>query len=593
MSYSEGIRIVRGSKRFIGGVDKDVSIPYALEAQQLNLIEGDRNKVLDLSEQFLRERDSSSIYRFYGKISPLYENFLTGCTEDTVLMQHHMEFTSPHPNTATTTCGYPSFEIFDFVPSTGFTNSSLQGSPNPYEEQLAYQYNWTIYESYVYSADTEEKMHWVAQFTPPNYQILQFTAHDGIPFTVNNVQVEGKNLLKCTCPVEHGLNVGEYILLADGTTNNAINQNLVTIINGDSLVPVYSLGDATVGSDTTIFNILLDGSSNVPPNFSLGNFKRVINPDNLEETTSQYYVHQHKLITTPRDYILDNCAFELGIYDADKKVYCEHDSPPNGIPHKVTKQEYRSFLWNFTNDLNTSFLSDNLNRPITEIYTSIFVTNYYNIWDQITLLNSQPAPYLATGSSPAGYGWSWNFQPNGTLDSYPSSHPTNLQTPTTYPTSGDTFRGAYAEYNPSEVKERVVSEIYHKLQYNLALMDIGIEWYPATMGGQWDHPPPGYYYQPHNRMITRKYSNQISTNPDYNYAPPYAYYSVYENTFKWRNILDLGYYESETNGVNYPFLNGIQYVYNNIMFNIKPLLGDLRFRGATSPIEIPDFDDCQ
>ena len=112
MSYSEGIRIVRGSKRFIGGVDKDVSIPYALEAQQLNLIEGDRNKVLDLSEQFLRERDSSSIYRFYGKISPLYENFLTGCTEDTVLMQHHMEFTSPHPNTATTTCGYPSFEIF-------------------------------------------------------------------------------------------------------------------------------------------------------------------------------------------------------------------------------------------------------------------------------------------------------------------------------------------------------------------------------------------------------------------------------------------------------------------------------------------------
>ena len=34
---------------------------------------------------------------------------------------------------------------------------------------------------------------------------------------------EGKNLLKCTCPVEHGLNVGEYILLADGTTNNAIN----------------------------------------------------------------------------------------------------------------------------------------------------------------------------------------------------------------------------------------------------------------------------------------------------------------------------------------------------------------------------------
>ena len=67
MSYQENIRIVRGSQRYIGGVDKDIMLPYTLEATTRNFIEGDRNLVLSLEDQYNREREQSEIYRLYGK----------------------------------------------------------------------------------------------------------------------------------------------------------------------------------------------------------------------------------------------------------------------------------------------------------------------------------------------------------------------------------------------------------------------------------------------------------------------------------------------------------------------------------------------
>ena len=59
MGYQETMRIVRGSQRYVGSQDKDLMIPYNLENTTRTIIEGDRNLVLNLQDQYFREREAS------------------------------------------------------------------------------------------------------------------------------------------------------------------------------------------------------------------------------------------------------------------------------------------------------------------------------------------------------------------------------------------------------------------------------------------------------------------------------------------------------------------------------------------------------
>ena len=58
---------------------------------------------------------------------------------------------------------------------------------------------------------------------------------------------------------------------------------------------MYSLGNDNFGGNEYIFNIFNIGyTGNTFNNGVTGTFKRVINPDNILETKSKYYIRQHK-----------------------------------------------------------------------------------------------------------------------------------------------------------------------------------------------------------------------------------------------------------------------------------------------------------
>ena len=52
MSNKKNIRIVTGESRFAGAQNKDMSLQPLLTSDQRNMIEGDRNLVLNLRDQF-------------------------------------------------------------------------------------------------------------------------------------------------------------------------------------------------------------------------------------------------------------------------------------------------------------------------------------------------------------------------------------------------------------------------------------------------------------------------------------------------------------------------------------------------------------
>jgi len=577
MRNNDILRIVRGSQKYIGAQDRDLMLPYTLETKSRNLIQGNRNLVLNLQDQYIREREESYTYRLYGKINPLVNNILSGCSYELNTFIENSLYYHPRPASSAETiaCGYPCMDFFGFIPPTALTSS------HNYSEVNAYQDNWVIYESYVKSTINDYPMEYKVVDENGIALGVSFESGDGIPFYCKNATIQGKSVVQFICPVDHGLFENEYIVLQTTASIGTIGPtNQVTSLNSTTQLPVFSFGDEFANTERKIFNILLQDSTQTINDYDVGVFKRLIDPNNVNETLSTYYIHSHELLTKPSNYSLDKTGFELGIYSRKQKLFPGSVSPPNGREHIVVRDQFPSYLWNFNNDLDVSDYSDNLGRPLLDLYLSVFVVNEPRLWRTVD-------------GCPVKVGWEWNFTPDGTEEHYANLYTEpNLTTPWNLPQSGDTFVGAFVEYNEWDLSERILSEAYHKVILN-SVDTNGFSFYSGVDGGTPGVDiKGGYYYKPHNRIPIKKQSEAVTVHKNFEFVDEYATFSMYEGLFRWREMLPIGFYESETNGVDYPFVNGAHYPYTNLVFDIKPIIIDEDYR--TLPILTrPTFDDCE
>lgn len=592
MSDKKNIRILRGGARYAGAQDTDTRLHPLLSSDQRNMIEGDRNFVLNLLDQFSLEREYSTTYRPYGKIDMLYENIITGETEESRVLKY-MYFTPdyigcPDPVQYPTIIfagppclGMPPAEIFDFIPPLRYGLSTT----SQYNSFDAYQDNWVIYLSYVSDSNSGETMEFYIDYTTSPETGVQFASSDGIPCRIESITIEGKEVIRMTTPEPHGISQGEYIELQTSPTITPINPGNINILNDitttyevatvtytnvESVFKVDFLGNEFANSDDYVINIFTKGLDPGPapppsiPSNSVGLIKRIINIDNSGETKSKYYTHIHKLITNSSDYTLDRTGFEVGIYNKKGRVFKNKKTPDGYGDKTVILEEFKSYLWNTNLDVDVDELKDNLNRPLNDLYLTIFQTNRNLMWH-----------YDGTANSPTGYGWRWNFRKNGYIDPFVDNDvhptavfqggPTALNGVDPLPLSGTTYRGAFVEYNPFELKERIISEIGHSLKFNKNGL-----YEPGTQGN--DFNKSIYKFQPHHRIPIRKLSNTVSYEDSLFTSPPYATYSLSEDTFRWRSILPIDYFEDGNNGVEYPYLNDAHYPYLNVEFKIEPIL---------------------
>jgi hypothetical protein len=128
---------------------------------------------------------------------------------------------------------------------------------------------------------------------------------------------------------------------------------------------------------------------------------------------------------------------------------------------------------------------------------------------------------------------------------------------------GDVLDGDFCEWNNYEQNERVISNIYHKFTYNSRTFSVPS---PSSINQL------GYYYQPLHPIKIREYSDYIETgNPaEVVDVPDYSYFSTALNQFVWRDLYSYGFIDGNGRGVNYPYLNGAHYPFENIIFRIIP-----------------------
>ncbi len=570
--------ILLPSKRYFKADEQDLNLNVKLENDETLLREGDKDIVLNLSELFDDERNKSFNYKIYGKIKMVFRNMYNGYTDYTPLLRNlylcgdgtgddlgfvpYNEFaflrndvlrekTIPTSgSTLGTTNVIPQIELSDGLPFGRHTGHTITTAIDaPYK-------NWNLYLSYVYSQDSGFTMNYTLS-GGTNYT---FVAGDGIPFRVE----DNGNYYTLTSPVEHGMSQGEYIILSGSTLLSGLSIN-------SKIFYIDSVGNQTYNSEKYVVNLLKNeftsGHTLNGVLFVLG--KRCLDIKNISGTTSQYYVHKHKTLTNDQQYIMDKVGFESSVFEDERKILFENPLQENDVLVEKNRQE--SVLFDFKKTFSLTGITNNLGYTPTEIYISIIFKNGNGFFDY-----------------PPKIGYKFNFHDTWIDKQFTGNTETNItktsftgRTGLTGFTSGNTIpvgttlTGAFVEYNKKELKERIVSEVFHKFSHLKSVGGTTIFNHYQDLGsfysGASSTNTVGYYYQPFYRVKLRQLSPYIenSKTNDLINLPENAIFDNDDKLWKWRDLYDHGFVDQEGNGTRFPYMNNIHYVVNDINFYLR------------------------
>ena len=565
--------VIKSNQIYKGAPEVDYQVPATLEQNTKLLIESDRIATLSLAELFDTERQASTTFRPTFKVDFLYKNNYVGTTnykpflDSLFVVDGNLALEQKLNGVTVTWSGLPQYYEYDL------RRFDVDNTHIDFKPESASTYNWDYYITYPFSSDTKFNMKW---YQNSNGNLLSnFLCSDGIPCTLTGVTYFGSNYLQFICPVKHNLLPGEYV------------QFPFLSYNGNSYFQVDRLGDFNAGSEEYIFNVLNPGFTG--KTFEDGKtyiIKRVIDITNTADTTSRYYVRLHKVLSTTNELDLETAGFDNNPF-WNVKQYEFSSLTPNNIA-KVTKLS-NSQSYSITNkvDININGLVDENQKPIDNLYLS-FVNKGYMGW----FYNNDYG--LKRGwefniNSPTISPW-WNkTEPLSNETSINKTYYSKFQNGVQYDfyynetlKTGDTVYGDWFEYNDYEQSGRTISPYYHKFVFNQKNF---------TIGGTTN--PRGYYYQVHHPMEIRAYSGYIEEGDPATIGgiPNYAYYSPNLNLYRWRDIYTYGYVDTSGNGVDYPFINEVQYPYKNVTFKLIPEGALFKLTSNFKPR--PLIDECE
>jgi hypothetical protein len=457
----------------------------------------------------------------------------------------------------------------------------------------AYSYNWSFAVTYPHK-NVDAKMSYLA----PDGVAINFSASTGIPYIIKKKKINGKPLIVFECPVPHNLTTLNYVLLP-------------VTFNNKNIYPIYSLGDEGYGSEIYKFTIYDIGYGTAFTENNLGTFKKVVDPLNIEETTSIYYCREHKVLVTNDDMNVVKAGYELNGFNPDKKL--EYSAlTPNNVRRISIKNATNSYSVISKKDIVITGITDNNGLPITKVFYTLINKGYAGYFNKPKIPNQNRGGLKM--------GWDFNISSGGTnnwwtdtnldaviplrVGSYQQSNSggvggkagktgvggssNNGASFTFYYnlplTTDTTLIGDFCEFNKFTQSEFVISENYHKINYNQSV-------FPTSSTPE---NSDGYYYKPHYEVELRVFSVYVES---FNGAsaidnlPNWAYYSNKYNKWIWRDLYEVGFIDQDGNGVDHPFTNDASYVFDNFIFKLIP--EGRTNKGFTEVIYQPLSDDCQ
>jgi hypothetical protein len=536
--------LIPSGQRYKGAPSIDEEVSVTLQEQSQQLTEYERSQTINLAQVYDDERQICTVFRPTFKVTYLYDNVYDGVTTYQPF-EYNLYYTDPSKSKQSGIWkGFPQYYEFDFY------RPNVNDSHFSYKSKSAYTYNWMYYLTYPFKNDYEKELTYYSS----DDNNITWVASQGIPFTIQRTTQNGNGLISFICIAPHGLTPGEYVELS-------------LTYRDSNIFQVYSLGNGKFESDVHVFNVFNIGYTGSTFNNGVeGTFKRVINPDNLEETKSKYYIKQYKFLTNIEDLAMTKAGFEKNVFNEEKKI--EYSSiTPNLVTRISQKNSSNTYDVTTNYDLDLVNLLDNQKRPINEISLTIVNKGYSGYFNQ---------PLNRIGIK---QGWEFNLTKttNPWWDLNNETSNSNVLTSAYTQTNGstktffynldlkkdDVMDGDFCEWNDYEQTERVVSPYYHKIKFNQNV-------FQSTP--DYTTNPPGYYYTPHNSMTLKVFSDYVETGEleTIDATPSWAFYSTADEQFRWRDLYTYGYIDNLGRGVDYPFMNTAQYPYTSVVFRLIP-----------------------
>ena len=559
-------KILLNSVKLPNNVNETTQIQFDLQNSNKPIPLNDIDTTADQYEQFLKERSESTTYRFYGVVKPVINN---------VLFNENIKIYVDDNNNITGKT-IQSSSIFEKNGWVGYYNDDIESNQlNSNQSALCEFFPFDPGYDKLRMLDNDGVPNYLLKITYPfektDIELVKnnsgTTLSNGIPVIKQfPIELNGRMYVGFLTPMNHGLSEGSNVRLynfIDLTSDNSLKLDKKSY-------KVVKLGNDTNDLKLRVFVLDINPSE---INFSIGisTIKRTVG-----NTVSEYYVRRFKTLTV--------------------SGYTDYDLYPAAYGTNYFYDNLAAF--NFKTDIDIENLKDNLGRPLSELYLTMVKNdndsdpNSINTqyWNNI-ILNSNLSNTITTTPNgttrfwtpiSAGYELENDVNVNYNIRSYGDPNYGNSLYFENIDESDDTFDGDIVEYNESELLERVLEDVYHRI--NTIYRE-----YLNTIDTDKLDKKEGYIYRPFNLIRIREYANYINplinlqqiidqyniTNPtDIEnlkksfQIPDYAT-EISPNVYKWRDLLDIGFVDSSGRGVDYPFESGAHYIYLDKTFYLQ------------------------
>lgn len=514
-------------------VNKELYDKISLFAKERNLPVNDLNEIINEYEVFNNERQASPYYRISGTINPLFTNVLFNTTGN-------YSYGSFMTNPLFRDRSYPP-DAVDFDQDEDLTYKEAisehlvekDGWYGYYEPNIALASNCLFYDmeptrERFNLTPTGSTKNWDLTVTYPYRKLIRTNSViDGGILIVDKqiVTVNGREMVCLGTPIKHNLSFNATVRLsgiADSTLNGDYKVTKLGLDNGDLSTHYFC-----VDIDPNLFNLTLNTRM---IRIYLGQ-------------PSEYYFRVFKKIKTKETLIMENDDYE---------IY------PLAFSKNIFNDKMCQFVIN--EDIDISNLVDHLNRPLSEIYISLIKNDSNGMFTPI--YSGLDMPFIENISLYKNIA-----DIRRITDDVVNTH-SPLESSLTI--NNDEFIGDVAEFNKYEVKETILSDVYHRFNTNNRIAGgivndtSGVE-SSINMGVRHE----GYMYKPFYKMKIREFSNYIEQGDVTSDEVPTYAVDLGDGRYLWRDLLDIGFNDGSQKLLDYPFLNGNHYLYTNIIHSVK------------------------
>lgn len=537
---------VEASKK---SVNSDTYLKIELEGKERLLPIGEINKVVNLGEQFNTERQSSPFYRILGTINPVMANPLFNISDNYTEDNYTWKgFNYQNPNTLEYRFYNPIYPqvintylkekdgwfgfydpditksglcvFFDMEPKR--ERFSFVEDRKPYHSQNNFTVkNWELTVTYPISADTTHNM--------VNNGLLIVEAVEAV--------VSTRLMTAFGMACAHNLDIGDIVRIS-GTTG----------YDGEHIVVRIGLDDG----DLQGYYFVVD----LPPTGSVSNNSRMKKV--LDGIESEYYFRKFKKVKAR-----NTAMVERDDYETYKLAFSE-----NSFSDAITQ-----FVFN--EDINVSDLKDNLGRPLSELYLTVVKTDSNGLFSNVSSGIETPFILELTTSDTNTYLRNIpaiNRIHNGGTSPF-TSHVPLEDALTMY---NDVFYGDLVEYNKNDVKEVVLAEVAHRfntvnretqspVDYVILNNNASATTVSTTLGPRQE----GYFYKAHSLIKIRQFSTYVEQGDEFTVGIPDYAVKLDDGRYLWRDMLEIGFNQTDAKPLDYPFLNGCHHMYNNYCFSVR------------------------